>query len=444
MRMRVGIITASQSLKNLLLVEKEMREVCDITYLPYSSTADLTNLYLENEKKFDGLLFSGVYPYRFITDNIGEITKPCRYLDLVDRDVYLAVARLLVYNPNIDLDRVIFDVNSMDKINSPHNPFLSDIFPPEKKLRISIIMKKDFFNQNINDMYETTMNEYRKCWRLGSVDLIVTRLTNIARKLEEEQIPYMLVRPSKTTMLEILQDLLNDIEKEQMENALTACCLIEATHSDVTQEEVKQLTEVLERFNSEQNIILVLRQKGMTLESMTSNATVRKLKSDYTTCLLTSYLYEALPFPTHIGWGLGYDIVTAYQNARRAIGQSKNDPHRYTYLVNENNEMVGPLCGDRTITYQLKPSARTNHIAKSLGISAVNLEKLISLQKNRNMTEFSASDLVFYFDITPRSATRILKKLSEQGVAKKVTTMNLNGRGRPAAIYEIDFDRIVL
>ena len=60
------------------------------------------------------------------------------------------------------------------------------------------------------------------------------------------------------------------------------------------------------------------------------------------------------------------------------------------------------------------------------------------------MTQFSASDLVFYLDITPRSATRILKKLVEHGAAEKVNSMNLNGRGRPAAIYEIDFEKIQL
>ena len=106
--------------------------------------------------------------------------------------------------------------------------------------------------------------------------------------------------------------------------------------------------------------------------------------------------------------------------------------------------MVGPLCGDRTISYQLKPSSRTNHIARVLGISATNLEKMISLQKNRRMTEFSASDLVFYLDITPRSATRILKKLVECGAAVQISRVNLNGRGRPAAIYTINLDKIVL
>ncbi|MBR0305948.1 MAG: hypothetical protein IIX07_03960, partial [Lachnospiraceae bacterium] len=186
----------------------------------------------------------------------------------------------------------------------------------------------------------------------------------------------------------------------------------------------------------------VLRRDNDSFEAVTSRATVQKLTSNNTTCLLTSYLYEVLPFSTHIGWGIGYDIVTAHKHAHLALRESIMDPHQYTYLVSEEEKMIGPLCGDRTISYQIRPDARTIRIANELGIAAINLQKILSLQKNRQMKEFSASDLVFYLDITPRSATRILKKLVEHGAAVQINRINLNGRGRPTAIYEIDLDRI--
>ena len=171
---------------------------------------------------------------------------------------------------------------------------------------------------------------------------------------------------------------------------------------------------------------------------------MQELTSGYTTCLLTSSLFEMLPFSTHIGWGLGFDIVNAHQKAMRALQESRRDTNRYTYLVNESDEIVGPLCGDRTISYQLRPSPHTNKIAKALGISPINLEKLISLQEKKHITEFSAGDLAFYLDITPRSATRILQKLLQYGAATQINRLHLNSRGRPAAIYEIDLEQIHL
>lgn len=444
MRTHIGIFTANESLKNILSVEEQMREQCDITYLPYSSTNELINLYLEHAGEFDGLLFSGAFPHDYISKNIGVIEKPTRYLDLADRDIYLAFARLFAQKPMVDFSRVAFEASTMETLKGGNNRYLEDIFWPKPIPNFYLITDLSFYNQNLNTMYEAVLRRYRDYWYSGHVDLFMTRLTNIAKKMEEEQIPFLLIQPSRETIMDCFKGLLNDIKKEQLENALTGCCIIQIAHENATEKEQILLRHTLERFNSEQNMVFVLRQNEDVYEAVTSKTAVRRMTSNYTTCLLTSYLYEMLPFATYIGWGMGYDIVTAHQNALRAIKESTGDPHRYTYMLNENQEMVGPLCGDRTISYQLKPSVRTNHIAKILGISAVNLEKLISLQKKRNMIEFSASDLVFYLDITPRSATRILKKLSEHGAAKKVTTMNLNGRGRPAAIYEIDFDKIQL
>lgn len=191
-------------------------------------------------------------------------------------------------------------------------------------------------------------------------------------------------------------------------------------------------------------MVFVLRQDGQSFDVVTTSATTRELTEQYTTCLLTSYLFEALPFSTYIGWGIGFDIMTAHQNALRAIQESKRDANRYTYLINESDEMVGPLCGDRTISYQLHPSAKTNRLAKNLGISPINLEKLISLQKKKHMTEFSTGDLVFYLNITSRSASRILLKLVEAGAAKQVDSLRLNSRGRPAAIYKINLENLSL
>ena len=55
------------------------------------------------------------------------------------------------------------------------------------------------------------------------------------------------------------------------------------------------------------------------------------------------------------------------------------------------------------------------------------------------MYEFTSGDLVYFLEITPRSAARILLKLADGGLARPVRTVNLNGAGRPSTVYEIDF-----
>lgn len=444
MKLHIGIVTAKKSLGNFQAVDEQMRQKCDITYLPYSTTMELTNLYLENISQFDGVLFSGIFPRDYIIENVCRITKPYRYLDLADRDFYRLVARMYIRDPHIDFARVTFDSFTTDRPDDGLCPIFEDIFPPEKMPHIAPLISESFYTQNRHALYDAVMDAYREQWQRGAADLFITRLTNLDQRLEAEGIPHILLQPCAATIMDCFNGLLADIQAARIENSLTACCVIQIAHEDPTPEEFRILEKTLERFNSEQNMIFVLRQDGTLFDAVTSSAAARELTSGYTTCLLTSVLYEALPFSTYIGWGMGFDIVTAHQNALRAIQESKRDPHRYTYMVNESYEMIGPLCGDRTISYQIRPSARTHRIAKEFGISPMNLEKLISLQKKKQMTDFSASDLVFYLDITPRSATRILQKLAQHGAAVQVDSVHLSGRGRPAAIYRINLDAISL
>lgn len=444
MKKRVGIFTAGESLKNLLLVQEEMSEVCDVSYYPYSNMNELIELYQTHAKKNDGVLFSGRLPYDFIKQNLTCEDIPHRYLDMQDRDVYLLVARLLAQNPHLDFNRVYFDTANLEPEDARLFKYIQEVFTKVNMPKLQIVFDRSLYRNDMDTVYQRAMERYREKWRNGELEFAVTRVSNLAKWMETEQIPHVLFQPCPATMMEGFHRLLHDMELAQMEKSKTACCVIQIKKEQPSEQDYEILNHCLEQFNSEQNMVFVLRRNNDSYEAVTSRATAQKLTSEYTTCLLTSYLYEVLPFSTNIGWGIGYDFVTAHQNALQAAKKSKADPKLYTYLVNEAEEMVGPLCGDRTISYQLKPSSRTNHIARILGISATNLEKMISLQKNRQMTEFSASDLVFYLDITPRSATRILKKLVECGAAVQVNRVNLNGRGRPAAIYAIDLDKITL
>ncbi len=441
MKMHIGIITAEKSMNGFMPADEYMKQICDITYLPYATSAELVNVYLDNVNKFDGILFSGEFPYVYITENVCRITKPCRYLCIKEIDIYLTIAKLFANNPNIDFTHVSFDSATIKETGSDISPIMREIFSADKMPYLNYELDTAVYNSVV---YDTVMNVYRDIWKSKKAELIVTQLTNIADRLKSENIPYYLLRPSKITVIEIFNQLISDIKSARYENSLAACCTVQIAHNNPSEEEYDALEKALNDFNSRQNMCFVIRRNGEFFDLVTSSANARELTNNYISCMITSFLLESVSFHTYIGWGIDLDIVTAHQKAVYAIRESNRDPHRYTYMVNENDEVVGPFGGDRTIVYQMNPGKRISNIAKNLGISAINLEKLVSLQKNKNITEFTAADLVFYLDITPRSATRILKKLSEHGAATKVNSMQLNSRGRPSAIYTINLDNIIL
>ena len=438
MKIKIGIITAVKTMNAIYAADEQMRQLCDITYLPYSTTMELANIYLDNASKFDGFLFSGEYPYRYITENVCRITKPSKFLTITEIDIYRLVAKLYASNPQIDFRRVSFDSYTVTKNETEAPVVLDDIFDEHNYPHI----ERNFASNYSPTLYDDALSLYRNRWQDNKVDIIVTQVANIAERLKQENIPHVLIQPSSITVMNYFNNLILDIKADQLEKSLAACCTVQIAHKAPTEEEYIQLQKALDDFNSRQNMCFVIRRDGEFFDLVTSGTAAKELTNDYISCYITSFLLNTLSFHTYIGWGIDFNVVTAHQKAVRAIYESQKDPHRYTYMVNELDEIIGPFGGDRTIVYQMKPSARINNIAKSLGISPLNLEKLTSLQKKKNITEFSANDLVFYLDITPRSATRILKKLVECGAAEQIDSVHLSNRGRPSAIYKINLDNI--
>lgn len=435
MPISIGIITARQSLDNIRLAEQNMSQNCKITYFPYDTLDELRHQYAKAAAKSDGLLFSGPFPHDYICENIGRITLPSRCIDLMDRDYYLVIARLLVRNPKLDFTRVYFDaVVEPSIIGNIFPPGLTPYFMPRTTPEYRMILR--------SSAYQRSLNQYRSMWAERKYDLFLTRFTNLADFLEKEQIPYILLKPSPETVLDHFHALICQIKESLLQNSQSACCILELPRSFQNQGNIELIEKHLSDLKFTLNPNILIRRNHFHLEVTASSMAVRELTCGYTACLLSEELEKRLPFPFFAGWGVSFNAVEAYKNAMTALCACKKDQNHYTYLVTESQEMVGPLNSNRSISYSLKPHAQTACLAKKLGISPINLEKIMSLQKERSMYEFTSNDLVYFLEITPRSASRILSKLSDAGLAHPVRTINLNGTGRPSTVYEADFSSI--
>lgn len=433
MPLSIGIITASQSLNSIRSAEQEMRKHAKITYLSYHTLSELCDLYSKNFHRFDGFLFSGPFPRDYILENIGAITKPYRCFDLKDRDYYLTFARILARHPGIDFSRVFFDAEIELAI-------LRNVFPEGKGPRMTMnYTPLEYRGFLCTAVYERALDTYRELWYQKKCDIFVIRFTNLAEQLEREGIPHFSLRPCKESILDDFHALIGDIRESILQNSLVACCIIEIPEASRTLENEELLESALDVFGRSQNCNILARKNREHFEVITSNMEARKITDEYKTCMLSSELNQKLPFPIRIGWGISFDVIDAYKNAKKAVLACQKNRNHYTYLVTESQEMVGPLNSNRSISYGLQPDAQVSFLAKSLGISPVNLEKLVSLQKTRYMYEFTSSDLVYFLEITPRSAARILSKLEKGGLARPIRSVNLSGTGRPTIVYEVDF-----
>ena len=102
--------------------------------------------------------------------------------------------------------------------------------------------------------------------------------------------------------------------------------------------------------------------------------------------------------------------------------------------------MIGPLSSTQRMVYNDIPDKNLIQISERVGISPLYLNKILYIIQQKQGNTLSSEELSFF--LTTRSASRILKKLEEGGLARVEYNRQLNFRGRPAKIYTIDRSKL--
>ncbi|MDR1917157.1 MAG: hypothetical protein LBQ58_11350 [Synergistaceae bacterium] len=426
MRLSIGIISAERSVELIRRAHDALSDICDVTYLPYTSMRHLSHIYEQNARLFDGLIFSGRFPYSYIVSNVGGILKPCAYFELTDRDYYRAFAGILYRFPGISVSRILID-RPYSRVD------FADVFGGDVPTFFDP-MPQD--STGLGFAYEMTMEQSLRLWREKKIDLIVTRFTNLADSLRVSGIPFELLFPSVASMLDACGSLCALIQSRRLVDSMVASGIVAGQGSDDA--EGASLLSRLERFNGQNGMSMVIRRNGGVFELTTSNGTLKDITEGYSNCLLTSYLHDAIGPRVCVGWGLGADIVSSGQNALRALRESMRSSRHYAYLINDLGDQIGPMVSGRVVTMTGVPSAAIERMGRRLGIFPSNLQKIMDLQEKRGIGAFSSANLAFYLNITPRSAGRILSRLAEHGAASVTRGNQPNVKGRPYKIYDVD------
>lgn len=158
--------------------------------------------------------------------------------------------------------------------------------------------------------------------------------------------------------------------------------------------------------------------------------------------LLASLQKQAAIAGYRLNAGIG-NALTAYQsesNARKALGISLQSKENYSYMIDVNHKLHGPLGQEQSLTYELVSTDETIlEIAKKSGMNAVSVARLQSIIGVRKSTVFDVSQLADCLQLTPRSASRVAKRLVDAGFATVCATENGAGAGRPKSLFDITF-----
>ncbi len=427
---KLGVITAQHSINSIKKIEPLIEGQCSITYIPYKKIDEILHLYKKNHLFYDGILFSGNMGYNIAKQNLKEFETPTYFLDITEGDFYKQLFVISNSNKTINFSRVCMDLLKTENIFQSLRSVLSkDEFPQLIELT---------FN---NDLYEDAFSNYLLLWKEKKIDLVVTRISNIVNLLKDAGIPTVFIFPSTESVLEQVKNIVNELQITNLLDQQDAIGVVSIEKNNDELNNIK-LHKALLEYNDLHHELSAIMKKEDCFQVITSQADLKMLTNDYHSCSLLEYLTDVLSTDVHIGWGIGSTFYQANSNAYTANAQAVNTNRSSSFVITNNDEIIGPLGEDTCLQFTNKIDSHLQNLSEIIGISTVHIQKILALLQKLQTDEITAEDLAYQLGVSVRQANRILKKMEDTKVAVVTFKKSEKLRGRPKKQYKIDFSNV--
>ena len=403
----------------------------------YDDLSHLEQLFIENIKNMDGFIFSAQIPYLHIQRQLNEYFSeiPCSYFDISVQDFYYKLAEIQYNYPGFSIKHCMIDF--LYKENNYLN--LKEIILPEDFPYILSDSIEVFGQPN---PHEIVYKAHAKLWEEQRIRFSLTRLSNLYTYFENEHIIPIVVTPTLDSMKSTILELVQGIELEDLMNNQVVAGYLEFSipHNDPTEIEYRQIAlykSILD-FNRKRGTSLITSRNAIHYELITDYREFLTITNNQEMCSLAEFLRENLTFKVKIGWGIGKTLQEARIQAEKASTYC-TDSLTVSYILTKENELLGPLDGNSSISTTHLDNDRIEEIANNTNISLLHLQKMYSLIYNFKTETFTAEELSIHLSVAVRTASRILKRLEEFNYASAEHNKVTQAKGRPQKLYKLNF-----
>ncbi|MFD1929108.1 hypothetical protein ACFSFY_13780 [Sporosarcina siberiensis] len=404
-----------------------------VTPFVYQSPEEIGTL-ISEAHSFDVYLFSGILPYYITKKNLGVLDKPFTFI--ADTELNIAMTLLDIKNKKVaELDRISFDIPnraSLDVVISSLDIQPKPVFVFEYPW-ISNEFTRPF-------PFSEVLNTHIVLWNTKKIDFVVTSIHALHDELLQLNIPCMRMIDPEKNIIDALLEAKNLAILQQTEHSQVAAGFVSLSTINVSKIPLESHDFLDEKLKSLSKIISCTVQK---LEDKSYALYGTKGGIEY---LLTNLEFlNDIKIYAHqknieisIGFGFGMTIIEAESNAKIALSYSDSKKNKSLLSVHTvTKDKIVMESGDNKPKHFILFSQDENFIqlAKEIGISVTNLNKMIQFTNSRPINRFTSSDIVSYFEITKRSAERMLKKFSDCGYLEIIGEEQPFQHGRPRSVY---------
>ncbi|MDK2562386.1 transcriptional regulator [Romboutsia sedimentorum] len=423
----VGPIDSSKKIKEDL---KKVNPDLEIKQYIREKVIDAIEVIEDCEKECDGIILTGCGVDEAIKSKY-KIKKPYTFVSRGDSSILKAFWN--IRNSNIDLDKFSIDVVNEDMVDE----VIEEIGINPKKIYYLPFLK----NIDEADYIKWHMDLFEK----KEINLMITGFEAVYNELKRLGYPVFKLEPTKSLVKycykkimtqhafnnaecsKLAVEILNISDYDEDINNYYSNMIKKSDINKVIVEYVRSIDGALFPFGRNKFIVFI--NKG----AINNEENYNKLHN------LKKHI-KSIGFTLNIGIGLGKTAYEAESNAHKALKESNNSKGRDIFLVDEKNNLTGPLGNENEISYSIiNNDENTINISQKTSLSCEYVNKIMSINKSRQSSVYDSKELAGYLDISERSARRILQKIMDADLARVYGKESSRNGGRPKSLIEILF-----
>ncbi|WOV88164.1 hypothetical protein QWT69_03290 [Sporosarcina oncorhynchi] len=432
--MNIGIFLPHFSLNRIQHILREYNEV-NFHYYPYQTIEDLKAVYQANKDHLDAYFFSGQLAYMTALSDGETYPKPAYYMKMSEADFYRKLFKILLEHPHLDLSRVFIDFYQESEIIQR---FVEEL-PVDKRP----IITKDLTEYSMDDIYNESIKYHEKLHASGKIDWSFTRFVNTLEDFDNKGINYFHFEISDETIIQTANEMINAVRIDHLKSnqIVYGYLTFEFDNASLLESKFLAIHSKLLEYNYHMKNQLIIDASKNYFEITTNRSVLENMTNNFASCDLLPYLSKEDSTIFHLGWGTGRNFTEAQINAKRASRISESNQLSSTYILLEDEQLVGPLTGaqhNETPARQLLKMVSMDTLRERLNMSNDRIHKVLLAFDQVNLKELTSSDFASLLQISDRSANRILKEAEENGLVTVKDDRESGLQGRPRKFYVLN------
>lgn len=417
---------------------------CETEIFIYYNYTHIVDLYRRLENRFDGFITTGPGPMQAIIKSVPDC-KPISFFLCSDSNYYKMFFEVIYKYQDWNFEYGYFD-------------FCDYLCPDQESSLIEYLKNgtlKEWLQKNnsyiaemsVEDVQESSKRKLEKhirLWNSGKIKYSLSRMSPIMPQILEAGVNCYYISASIDDIRTCFKQLTQEILVRQLKNSQPAAIDIILPVSDNSEQNSIdtfqlrcELTErLITAFNKKYLCDFIVRETHLGFRISTNHKTVETITANFTTCLLKEYINARGEFDVYIGYGLGKDLTQAESTAADASRESKLQSGKFSYLINENRDLIRLSGESDDLSIQSEISPYIREISDLSGLSTLTIKKLIAALKITGSEEVTTHELARVLHITVRSANRFVSALVKCNLARVLYSKQTNTKGRPSKVYQ--------